>query len=121
MSNLPDALKEFSVGAAIVGFIGAIVSVANQRELTYKEQFVTLLSGALLAGFVGFPIHEYLSFPQSWTGAICFLVGLLGRAIVVTIITTFKDFNLKDFLLFKARLPFNSTSSQTKNQDGGEG
>lgn len=109
--ELPDAIKDFSLGAAVVGLIGALVSVANQRELSKKEQLFTLLSGALTAGFVGYPIHEYLAFPAGWAGAISFLVGLFGRSVIITMIAAVKDINIKSIISSKTKIPFNSDSS----------
>ena len=70
----------------VVGAFGASVRVAIGHERGEKQNvsriYITIISGTVLAGTTGGAMASYIGVPDSFSGAICFLVGLLGVGFV---------------------------------------
>lgn len=84
--QIPDSIEEVKVWAVIAGGLGAALSLNSIQGLSTAQRFMTVLSGAAMAGFLSHPIIHWVGFPMGFSGAVSFLVGMFGVSIAGSII-----------------------------------
>lgn len=67
-------------GAAIGGFLGALVSLKFIEGLTLWQRMITVICGMLFASYVTPLVMEIVSMTPKTESAIAFLIGVFGMS-----------------------------------------
>jgi uncharacterized membrane protein YeaQ/YmgE (transglycosylase-associated protein family) len=81
----------FSVVFFIAGVFGALASLLKQREMTFTERLVTILSGGGTAAYITPMVVETVGLSQGSSYGMAFVVGFAGLKIVEWMIAAIRD------------------------------
>lgn len=90
----PESIEEAKVWAVVLGGLGAALSLNSIQGLSRGQRVMTVLSGAVMAGVLSQPIISWVGFPDGFSDAVAFLVGMFGVSIAGAIIKMFKTADL---------------------------
>jgi uncharacterized membrane protein len=62
----------------IAGIAGGIVSLTKQKDLSFKESLIAVLSGGFTANYLTPLVAEWLNFSEKTLYGIAFLLGYTG-------------------------------------------
>lgn len=88
MNDLKEwiALAITSLGLDILalksGLVGGFIALTYEKKRTPGKAAISILSGAILAGYLGPIAAHFFNLEGTTFGGVCFLVGLLSMRIV---------------------------------------
>ena len=87
LEKLDQLLKPvgLTIGALLIGFLGAWASLGFFPGATWKRKLLLLLSGALTAAYGGQLIAHYVNIPEL-IYSLTFFTGLLGMVVINTLV-----------------------------------
>lgn len=74
------------VGTLLAGFLGAIVSLRFLQNLTIIQALLSVVTGAVVAGYTAPVVQLYLSLSQPMEHGLGFLLGLTAMNLVPGIV-----------------------------------
>ena len=81
----------FSVVFFIAGVFGALASLVRQRQLSFTERMVTILSGGATAAYITPMLIEMVSLSEGSSYGMAFVIGFAGLKMVEWIIAAIRD------------------------------
>lgn len=90
-----------TIGAVLIGFLGAWASLGFFPTVTWKRKLLLLLSGALTAAYGGQLIAHYVNIPEL-IYSLTFFTGLLGMVVINVFVEVLRFLikNPQSFALF---------------------
>lgn len=83
----------------LIGALGALVALRGTPGDTWPTRAINVISGALIAGFVGPALCEFFSLTSpAMQGAMVFASGLFGMNFVAMVVGWTKTLQLSDFI-----------------------
>ena len=99
----PPEDLDAKVWAALLGGIGAVISMQFVKGLGWRQKTMMVFTGVILAVVFTPVIMDWMSLPQTWSDGIAALIGILGWASVGTVIVSIQKADLWDLVRDSAR------------------
>jgi hypothetical protein len=71
-------LMGFEIFLMIAGFMGALVNVSRDKNLTWFEKGITVISGGLIANYITPLILDFIKAGDSARYGLAFIMGYMG-------------------------------------------
>jgi len=81
----------FSVVFFIAGVFGALASLLRQRQMSFSERFITILSGGGTAAYITPMIVDMMGLREGSSYGMAFVVGFAGLKLVEWMIAAIRD------------------------------
>lgn len=96
-----SSLFGVKLASLLAGFAGGVVSLSYLKELNNGQMFLSVITGALTAGYITPAVLHYVTFPQELENGVAFLIGLTAMNIVPGFINLADRFKTNPEMILK--------------------